>query len=142
MPTSKVRPRVLVVEHQTPVLRAMVRLLQGLGAEAVPALGGRNALARLAVLSPPPDLVLTYLTMPDIDGAEILRHVRVTEALASIPVVAVTPIATDQPFDLILANPFLESGLREAIGLARRAREAGDRRAPDAERGRPARPVR
>ncbi len=120
MPTSNIRPRVLVVEHEPPVLQAMVRVLQALGAEAVPALGGRNALARLAVMNPLPDLILTYLGMPDVDGGEILRRVRASDALASIPVVAITPSGTDQPFDLILTNPFLELGLREAIGLARR----------------------
>lgn len=127
MPTPINRPRVLVVEHETPMLRAIVRVIQALGAEAVPALGGRNALARLAAMNPLPDLILTNAAMPEVDGKEILRRVRASVALASIPVVAITPHGTDQPFDLVLANPFLEPGLREAIGLARRAGEDGDR---------------
>lgn len=114
------RPRVLVVDDNAVLLRIMVQRLQDLGAEAVPVLGGRNALPMLAAMTPAPDLILTDLRMPDVGGEEILRRVRASETLSSIPVVAVTGAGTDQSFDLILSKPVRERELREALRLARR----------------------
>lgn len=116
-----IRPRVLVVDDNALLLRMTVQLLQDLGAEAVPALGGRNALPMLAAMSPLPDLILTDIRMPDVDGEELLRRIRASETLSSIPVVAVTGGGTDQPFDLILTKPVREPELRDALRLARRA---------------------
>lgn len=121
MPTPISPPRVLVVDDDAVLLRVMVRLLRELGAEAVPALGGRSALPMLAAMSPLPDLILTDVRMPEVGGEELLRRVRASEALSAIPVVAITGAGTDQPFDLILTKPIREAELREALRLARRA---------------------
>lgn len=127
VPTPFPAPRVLVVDDDAQILRSTVRLLQALGAEAVTADGGRSALALLAAMDPLPDLILTDIWMPDLGGEELLRQVRASEALASIPVVAITGAGTDQPFDRVLAKPFREPELREALRLARRAGDEEDR---------------
>jgi CheY-like chemotaxis protein len=121
------RPRILVVDDDALVLKAVVRLLCALGADAVPALGGRTALVVLESMDPPPDLILTDVRMPGLDGEELLRRVRADETFGTIPVIAMTGTGTDQPFDLVLPKPFRDGDLRDALRLADRSAELPER---------------
>lgn len=120
MPTPKLRPRILVADDDPPALRRMVRMLGELGAEVVPARGGRQALALLEAMQPLPDLIIAGVRMRDAGGERLLRRVWGSERLAPIPVVAVTGGSTELPFDLVLAKPLGKRGLRAALRLVRR----------------------
>lgn len=66
---------VLVVEDHDFQRRMAVRLLKDLGVENPgEAVNGRDALARLAE-GPAPDIVITDLDMPEMDGIELIRHI-------------------------------------------------------------------
>ena len=77
---------------------------------------GQTALDRLA--DTPPDLVLLDLHLPDIQGQEILQHMKSTEALQSVKVVIVTADAVvadglQDQCDFILIKPVDIFQLRE-----------------------------
>ena len=86
--------RVLLVED-APFLRyAFGRLLRMHGFEVREATDGQEALACLAEFRP--QLVLTDLMMPIMDGIELIRRIRAAPETARIPVVAITADATEQ----------------------------------------------
>lgn len=67
-------PVVLLVDDDAAIRRAVAEGLELEGFKVVPASGGRPALA--AVESVDPAVVLLDLTMPDLDGLEVLRRLR------------------------------------------------------------------
>src|SRR3954471_11053346 len=84
--------RVLLVED-APFLRyAFGRLLRLHGYEVMEANDGREALDCLDRFRP--DLVLTDLMMPVMDGVELIRELRANPETAGIPIVAITADAT------------------------------------------------
>jgi PAS domain S-box-containing protein len=78
--------RVLVVEQEAALLRALAAALQeaGYAVEGMPA--GRAALARLAVA--PPDLLVLALDPSDVESLEVLRRVRGAAETFALPVLA------------------------------------------------------
>ena len=86
--------RVLLVED-APFLRyAFGRLLRMHGFEVREATDGQEALDVLAGFRP--QLVLTDLMMPVMDGIELIRRIRAAPETAAIPIVAITADATEQ----------------------------------------------
>ena len=68
--------RVLVAEDHDFQRRMAVQLLKALGvAEVIEATDGRHALESLRGLTERPDILLTDLDMPQMDGIELIRHV-------------------------------------------------------------------
>ena len=68
------RPRVLVVDDEQQILRALRVILREAGFEALPASTGEEALD-LAALQPP-DAGIVDLLLPDMDGVELCRRLR------------------------------------------------------------------
>jgi two-component system, OmpR family, KDP operon response regulator KdpE len=68
------RPRVLVVDDEQQILRALRVILREAGFEALPASTGEEALD-LAALQPP-DAGIIDLLLPDMDGVELSRRLR------------------------------------------------------------------
>lgn len=66
--------RILVVDDDGDVRELVCRMLEQDGYEVVPAEGGSQALERFSLLSP--DLVITDVVMPDVDGFEVLLKLR------------------------------------------------------------------
>ena len=79
----------LVVEDQEFQRSMLVRMLGGLGARTVHTAGdGGEALRVLAALERPPDIILTDLNMPGMDGIEFIRHLGLARGGASLIVVS------------------------------------------------------
>ncbi len=83
--------RILIVEDSDPLRRMFARLLAMSGFEVCEASDGQEALERLAGITP--DLVLTDLMMPRVDGVELIRRIRATPGRATLPVVAMTAMS-------------------------------------------------
>jgi CheY-like chemotaxis protein len=65
---------------------------------------GPEALASLAL--EPPDLVLLDISLPDMDGPEVLRHMRLDAALCRVPIIALTAHAMAGDREAFLAMGF------------------------------------
>ncbi len=86
--------RLLLVED-APFLRyAFGRLLRLHGFEVFEANDGREALECVSKFRP--QLVVTDLMMPVMDGVELIERLRADPATADLPVVAITADATEQ----------------------------------------------
>jgi two-component system, OmpR family, KDP operon response regulator KdpE len=73
-PISAVRPRILIVEDEPALLRALSINLRARSYEVISAAAGRPALAEAA--QHPPDAVILDLGLPDLDGVEVIRELR------------------------------------------------------------------
>ena len=68
------RPRVLVVDDEPQILRALRVILREAGFEAIPAGTGEEALDQAALRHP--DAAIIDLLLPDFDGVELSRRLR------------------------------------------------------------------
>jgi PAS domain S-box-containing protein len=75
--------RVLLVDDEPAVLKVAHRVLMTLGFDVTPAASAAEALSNLGS-GPPPDVMLTDVTMPEMSGPELVR--RVHELMPSLPV--------------------------------------------------------
>jgi CheY-like chemotaxis protein len=128
--------RVLHVEDE-PDIREVVKMSLALdaGLTVVSCSSGPDALAAAADWRP--DVILTDVVMPVMDGPEMLAHLRENSRTASIPVVFMT--ARAQPNEVehflslgaagVIAKPFdpltLAASLRACLLRAPRAESAG-----------------
>jgi DNA-binding response OmpR family regulator len=85
---------VLVVDDSATVRKFVSAALQLEGIKVVTACDGMEALERLPL--EPVDLVITDLNMPEMDGFELIRNLRASEAYRHLPVMILSSI-TDQP---------------------------------------------
>jgi DNA-binding response OmpR family regulator len=127
--------RVLVVDDVKFISRMLAEIFTKEGHEVASAGNGREALDHVAETLP--DLVVLDVAMPEMDGLEVVRHLREDERSRDVPVLMVTArtdektrsAAAEAGVDDFLVKPF------EAPALLRRARkllETG-RGAPPAE---------
>jgi CheY-like chemotaxis protein len=82
--------KVLVVDDQPSTAEMLAELLKEQGHEVLTALSGEQALER--VRRDRPDLVVSDIVMPGIDGYELCRRLRADSATALLPVVLVTSL--------------------------------------------------
>ena len=102
------KPRLLIVDDDAPSRQVLHRLLARLGYEVEEAEDGRAALE--LVENQPPDLVLTDLTMPVLDGFELLRRLKTSDRFRDIPVIVVSGIN-----DLQSAVRCIEEGAEDHV---------------------------
>jgi two-component system, chemotaxis family, sensor kinase CheA len=93
LPAPAEPPSVLVVDDTTVVRELERSILEEAGYRVRTAGDGREALAALA--GELPDLVVTDVDMPNLDGLELTRAIRADRALAGLPVVVVTSKAAE-----------------------------------------------
>jgi PAS domain S-box-containing protein len=139
VPTSRQpggdRPRVLVADDNSDMRRYVVRLLADQYAvEAVT--DGAAALA--SVRRQPPDLILSDVMMPRLDGFELLRELRADPRTASVPVILLSARAGEESrvegvqagADDYLVKPFSSRELLARVSahlqMARLRREANE----------------
>lgn len=91
MPRRIFSATILVVEDNIVNRMTIVKSLQQSGfTGVVTASDGREAMERLVTLEP--DLVITDLMMPGVDGFALCRHIRSHAAYHSVPILALTAI--------------------------------------------------
>ncbi len=89
----------------------------------------------------PPDIALIDLSMPILDGWNVLKELRAGEETRHIPCVAVTAFASDDDrlraleagFDGYLAKPYRSKDLLDLVGKLLAASNNHPQAAPDAE---------
>jgi DNA-binding response OmpR family regulator len=86
--------RLFVVDDEPDMVELLATILRADGFEVDTDTDGRSALAR--VLSDPPDLLLLDLMMPDLDGMELLKLMRLDAKGADVPVLVVSARTSHQ----------------------------------------------
>jgi CheY-like chemotaxis protein len=87
---------ILAVDDEANVRRLVQMILQRAGYRVSTAADGIEALA--TVEKDRPDVVLADITMPRLDGIELLRRLKADEATAGIPVIILSAKSQDQDF--------------------------------------------
>ena len=80
--------KLLIVDDDTDTLRLVGLMLERQGYDVLAASSGDQALSLAKSASP--DLILLDVMMPDIDGYEVTRRLRVDANTADIPVIMFT----------------------------------------------------
>ena len=120
------RARLLIVDDEPDMVENCARILGRAGYDCLTATDPRRALGMLE--SDRPDLLITDIKMPDVDGMELLRHAR--ELDPAMPVIMITAFATiesavaavrEGAFDYLPKN-FSVDQLRVAVDRALRHR--------------------
>jgi CheY-like chemotaxis protein len=114
--------RTLVVDDNAINRKLAVALLKRRGWETEEADNGITALKRLSE-SAPFDSVLLDISMPEMDGEEVCRRIRASQAWAGLRVVAYTAHALESEkqrimsagFDGILVKPITAQDLNRAL---------------------------
>ncbi|GIZ51950.1 response regulator [Noviherbaspirillum aridicola] len=99
---------ILIVDDEVDLTTAYSLLFQLHGYETMTAANGREALDVIARRRP--DLVLSDLMMPVMDGVELSRRLRNDEATASIPIILMSAAPerhtlSDRNFDALILKP-------------------------------------
>jgi CheY-like chemotaxis protein/anti-sigma regulatory factor (Ser/Thr protein kinase) len=86
--------RILVTEDNEINQQIAIELLEGAGAKVEIASNGRVAIEAVANASPPYDLVLMDLQMPEMDGYQATARIRSDTRFTDLPIIAMTAHAT------------------------------------------------
>src|SRR5262249_36146895 len=104
-------PKILVVEDSFETRDSLTILLELCGYDVIVASDGREGLAR--ALSDNPDLIVTDVRMPSVNGIDMLREFRKYHRFSAVPVLVVTGYSKDyarEAFaagaDHVLSKPF------------------------------------
>src|SRR3954447_16825920 len=100
--------RVLIADDDAPSRLLLCAAVERLGHECAEASDGDEALARFQDLQP--DVVLTDLEMPQLDGAGLVRHIRSAPDVAYAYVVVITAQS-----DEALTRDAMEAGADDLI---------------------------
>jgi chemosensory pili system protein ChpA (sensor histidine kinase/response regulator) len=121
-PAVKLAPLVLVVDDSLTVRRVTQRLLVREGYRVELAKDGLEALERLAEMRP--EVVLSDIEMPRMDGFDLVRNIRADVRLRDLPVIMITSriaqkhrdYAAELGVDHYLGKPYSEDDLLALIG--------------------------
>jgi chemosensory pili system protein ChpA (sensor histidine kinase/response regulator) len=124
------RSRVLVVDDSLSVRRAIGSLLEDQGYDIVLARDGIEAIKAMEVARP--DVVLTDLEMPNMNGLELAAHVRSRAELAQLTVIMITSRSMDKHrrqamsagVNIFLNKPFSDHELLQHVAEAVTGRAA------------------
>lgn len=94
---------VLVIDDEESIVSIAAVLLGTMDFSALTASDGQEGLELLARAAPMVDLVLVDLTMPGVDGEQVLEEVR--RRWPSLPVVLMSGVGADEMRDRFAHNP-------------------------------------
>jgi len=122
--------RAIVVDDSISARRALAKVARDAGFEVRAAIDGLEAVALLERMTP--DIILTDMEMPRMNGLELTGHVRARAETRDIPVIMVTSRSTDKHrkqaeaagVNVYLTKPFSEETLLKHIGLLAKRRQA------------------
>jgi CheY-like chemotaxis protein len=119
----KARPRILVIDDSDDARDAFATVLHLEGFTVEEARDGREGLEKAA--QSPPDIIITDLRMPVMDGREMIRRLRADHRTRRIPIIACSgeerPGTGYTPADAFVPKPCpLDLLLLEVHGVLRR----------------------
>lgn len=92
--------RVILVVDDSPTMRGMVsHALNEAGFETKEAENGKDALIKLTMMEEggtKPDVIVTDINMPEMDGIELVKEIRKLSAFKHVPVLVLTTDNTDE----------------------------------------------
>ena len=110
---------VLLVDDNDMVLSTSSALLQSLGYEVVPKANGAEALEWYESAEGPPDLVLSDLSMPGMDGIELVGRLRALDfSGAAVLITGYGDDSMDSAFDAGVDDVLRKPISREELGIA------------------------
>ena len=132
--------RALVIDDEPAVLSVLTELLEALGHDPTPALGGPEGLARLRELvaggaAAIPEVIFTDLGMPGVGGWDIAGEAKRIAPDAAVVLVTGWGVQLDvesaraKGVDFLLGKPFTVEDVESTLRKIRRLREAGMREA-------------
>ena len=98
---DQTKPRILIVEDHPLIAELVETRLRIEGMQPVKCPGGREALTLVG--AEPFDAVILDIMMPDVDGYQVLQHIRAQPATAHLPVIFLTAKATPADIEKGLA---------------------------------------
>jgi two-component system, OmpR family, alkaline phosphatase synthesis response regulator PhoP len=101
------RLTILVIDDEQPILAMLQEMLQDEGYTVLLAGNGQAGLER--AIDDRPDLILTDLMMPVMDGRTLCRHLRAEPRTTQIPLIGMSAAywpRDGDAFDAVLAKPF------------------------------------
>jgi len=112
------RPTILVVDPYESTLDLFVTILGSIGCRATTVTTGSEAMSRIR--DSPPDLLITELCVPEVDGYELCRAVKQSKAIPVLVVTAsVLPTlaskAREAGADLVLEKPVEVAAVINAV---------------------------
>jgi CheY-like chemotaxis protein len=117
--------RILVVDDEPDLRFILRRVFERAGHEVMDAGHGAQALERVRVALP--DLVVTDIMMPVMDGVELIRRLRADPATATIPILAASSDGhLADAADAVLPKPYVPDQLMAAANalLAQKAEQS------------------
>ena len=106
-PSGSLQPTVLIVDDEQPILDLLENILQDAGYTVLTAHDGRAALTLARQVRP--DVVLTDVMMPHMDGVALCTRLRRDPAMSHLAILgmsAVPQAVADAGFTEFLAKPF------------------------------------
>ena len=110
-PKEEATKCIMVVDDSLTVRKITSRMLERNGYEVLLAKDGLEALEKLNSAERLPDVVLSDIEMPKMDGFDLLKNIRDTERLKHLPVIMITSRTADKH-----RNFALKTGANEYLG--------------------------
>ncbi|HEY0603044.1 MAG TPA: response regulator [Herpetosiphonaceae bacterium] len=107
---------ILIVDDEQSILNLLQEILESEGFTILRATNGRDALT--AALETPPDLIVTDLMMPIMDGRTLAQQLRQHPQTADTPILLISAAYTRRDadrFTAVLHKPFDVAGLVATI---------------------------
>ena len=145
-------PRTILIVDDQPENRSLVvSLLEPLGFKVIEATNGEDAL--LSIHEHRPDLVITDLMMPRVDGFQLIRQLRADDVFKDVPIIASSAsvsISESRKSIEVGGNHFMPKPLKirelihllqQSLNLTWRYKEAAYANVPSLEQSGPAKPT-
>ncbi|OGR74246.1 MAG: hypothetical protein A2089_03660 [Elusimicrobia bacterium GWD2_63_28] len=96
------KPRVMIADDDQIMRMLLKKFIENSGYEAVEAVDGADALTKIAE-GPAPDLLISDINMPNLNGYDLVKGVRETLGLLDLPVIMLTTEGSDKSQELAFA---------------------------------------